>query len=670
MSKESTNLKTSACPLNCWDACSFHVKVENGKVKKVDGNKNHPVTDGKICTRGRMLAERTNDSNRITNPLKKVDGLWQEISWETALTEIAEKLKAVKGTYGPTAVLHSHDYSSNGLLKSVDERFFRAFGGWTQVTGSLCWGAGIEAQMRDFGNSFSHAPEDILNSRHVVIWGRNVARTNMHLFTYLKEAKKQGITITVIDPMKNQTANLADNYICIRPGTDGLLAAGIIKVILDNHQYDAQFVEQHTYGFDSLQSFIKTISLEEVARDTGVSLEEIDGLATLYVNGPTTTFAGLGMQRYKNGGNTIRLIDALGAVSGNIGIPGGGVNYGNLPVGQSFNVDRLALREKQAEIRTFTRMNQMEKTLEVNDPPIKFAIVSRGNPVTQLPNTNVTLEAFNRIDTFVVIDQYMTDTAELADYFLPTTTVFEEEDIYYASMYHSFANYGPKLVEAPGEAKSDLWIWTELAKRLGFGEFFNYTIDEWLEMGTQSLTVDGWSLEELKEVGFAKLPIADVPWADKKFQTPSGKYEFYSLKAELEGDDPEVNLVLPTSKEDAGTGVEKYPYHLLSIHPLRSNHSQHYPLIQGGEKNVVDISREIAISHNLIDGDSVQIRNERGQLDAIVRIDEGLQKDTINIDEGRWKGNGGSVNLLTPSGESDMGKGSILYDCFVAIKKI
>ncbi|MDQ0257578.1 anaerobic selenocysteine-containing dehydrogenase [Evansella vedderi] len=672
MNRNIVQKNVSACPLNCWDACSFHVTVTNGKIIKVEGNKEHPVTDGKICGRGRMLAEKTADPNRITRPMKKTTkGKWESISWDKALMEISTKLREVKREYGPTSVLHSHDYSSNGLLKSVDERFFRAFGGWTKVEGSLCWGAGIEAQIRDFGNSAAHAPEDVLSSRHVVIWGRNVSRTNMHLFRYLKEARKKGISITVIDPMKNQTAKLADNYISIQPGSDGLLAAGVIKVILANHWEDSYFLDNHTYGFETLKKTLDSISLEEVVLKTGVTHKTLELLAEQYSNGPTSTFLGLGMQRYQNGGNTIRIIDALGAVSGNIGKAGGGVNYGHLPVGQSFDVDVLALREKEADIRTFTRMNQAEKTLEVADPPIKFIFVSRGNPVTQLPNSNLTIKAFNKAETVVVIDQYFTDTAELADYVLPSTTVFEEEDIYYASMYHSYVNYGPKLVNPPGEAKSDLWIWTELAKQLDFGRYFDYTIDEWLEMGTKSLREKGWSLEECKRKGYLKLPIEDIPWNNYQFQTPSGKYEFYSLKAKGEGDVPQIQLIPPLEGEERTPGIKgKFPYRLLSLHPLRSNHSQHYPIVAAGDTNVVDVSEEIASDLNLDDGDYVVVKNDRGQIKAVVRIEQGLQKDTINIDEGRWNRFGGSVNILTPSGESDMGKGSILYDCLVTIEKI
>ncbi|MFA9556256.1 molybdopterin-dependent oxidoreductase [Evansella sp. AB-rgal1] len=663
----STNI--SACPLNCWDTCSFQVKIKDKKIEKVSGNKEHPITKGKICNRGVMLVNKTNDPNRVQFPLKKIKGKWEIISWEQALLEIAFKMEQAKDSHGPTSILHSHDYANNGLLKSVDERFFRAFGGYTKVEGSLCWGAGIEAQIRDFGNSASHSPADILNSRNVVIWGRNVSRTNIHLYKYLLEVKKKGTQIIVIDPIKNKTAKIADSFIPLRPGSDGYLAAAIMKVILDKKWENQSFIENHSIGFETLYEELNKYEIDDILAKTGVERKIVEELAKIYVEGPTSTYLGLGMQRYKNGGNTIRLIDALAAISGNIGIPGGGVNYGNLPVGQSFDVSELALRDRQAEIRNFTRMNQGSKILHVTDPPIKVAFVSRSNPLTQLPDTNVAKKAFGRVETVVVMDHYMTDTAQLANYLLPTTTVFEEEDIYYASMYHSYANYGPKLVEPPGEAKSDLWIWTELAKLLGFGEDFRYTIEEWFLLGTKRLRDKGFDLDKLKEIGFLKLPVEDIPWRNYLFQTPSEKYEFYSNKAEGEGEEPTIFVEHPNEETMKSKREKRYPYRLLSLHPLQSNHSQHYPLLNKSTCNKVNVSENIAKRYDLKNGDKVTVKNDLGSLVGIVHIDSGIYDDTINIDEGQWDKFGGSVNVLTPSGQSDMGKGSIQYECFVSIEK-
>jgi anaerobic selenocysteine-containing dehydrogenase len=661
----------SACPLNCWDSCGFVVTVENEKIVKVDGDPDHPITKGKICGRGRMLETRTNSPDRLLYPLKKVNGTFQRITWEQALDEIAEKMNEIKERYGPTAVLHSHDYANNGLLKNLDQRFFNCYGGVTELIGSICWGSGIEAQIWDFGQSWSHSPDDILNSKNIVIWGRNVARTNMHLFHYLQEAKKNGAKLVVIDPIYNATAKIAHDYISIKPGMDGLFAVGIMKEIIRLGLQDQDFIDQYTIGFGDLLETINSISLEEIEAYTEVSRDKMTEMAYLYANGPTSTFIGLGMQRYANGGNTIRLIDALVAVSGNIGIPGGGANFGNLQVGQSFDIAALALPERKTAFRTFTMMEQAEEILNAKNPEIKMIIVTCGNPLTQVPNTNLVKKAFQSVDTVVVIDQFMTDTAEIADYVLPTTTVFEEEDLYYSSMYHHYVNYGPKLVDPPGEAKPDLWIWTELAKRLGFASEFSYTREEFFSLGLGKLQEKGITLETLKEKGHMPLPVQSVPWHDKKFLTPSGKYEFTSNLAKKKGMDGRLKISFPKeSLQNNPALAKKYPYTLLTIHPMRSNHSQHYPFIKALQTVKIEISKDIAEEKGFKENDRAKVFNDRGEVVGLIKIMDKAHPKTINIDEGQWIKFGGSVNVLTSHRVSDNGMGSTLYDCLVNIEKV
>ncbi|WML58283.1 molybdopterin-dependent oxidoreductase [Neobacillus sp. PS2-9] len=658
-------IRKAACPLNCWDSCGFNVTVENYKVVKVEGDPSHPITKGKICGRGRMLETRTNSSQRLLHPLKKINGQFEQISWEQALDEISAKLKGIKEKYGSTAVLHSHDYANNGILKNLDQRFFNCFGGVTELYGSLCWGAGIEAQKWDFGNAYSHEPEDITNSKHIIIWGRNVSRTNMHFYEKLLEVKKKGAKIYVIDPLYNATAKIADQYISVKPGMDGLLAAAIIKEMLRLGLEDRQFIEQYTHGFPDLAALLVEISMEQLSEMTEVPLEVITQLAQIYADKPTATYMGLGLQRYTNGGNTIRFIDALVAISGNIGVAGGGANYANLQVGQSFVFDELTLPSRKQNHRQFSIMKQAEEVLAAVDPEIKMIIVTCGNPITQVPDTNVVEKAFSSVETLVVIEQFMTDTARLADYVLPTTTAFEEEDIYYSSMYHHYVNYGPKLVTSPGEAKSDLWIWTELARRLGFGEDFNFSREEWLKMTFQSLEKKGVTFEQLKEQQTLELPVDKIPWQDYRFQTPTGKFEFTSL---LGGS---LKLSVPEeSKWKNPKLAEYFPYHLLTIHPLRSNHSQNYHLLPSKPKVKVEVASNIAEQKKLQNGDLVRVWNERGEVSGFISVLAAAHPNTINIDEGIWKEFGGSVNKLTSNRKSDNGLGSTLFDCLVNIEKV
>jgi len=659
-------IRQAACPLNCWDSCGFHVTVENDRVTKVAGDPSHPITQGKICGRGRMLETRTNSSQRLLHPLKKINGQFEQISWEQALHEIAEKLKDIKETYGSTAVLHSHDYANNGLLKNLDQRFFNCYGGVTELYGSLCWGAGIEAQKWDFGAAYSHNPNDLHHSKNIIIWGRNVARTNMHFYEKLLEAKKRGAKLIVIDPIFNATAKIADEYISIKPGMDGLLAAGIIKEMLRLGLEDRAFIEQSTLGFEDVVQLLGTLTLAEISEMAEVPCEVMTHLAQVYADKPTSTFMGLGLQRYKNGGNTIRLIDALVASSGNIGIAGGGANYANLQVGQSFVFEELTLPNRRQKQRQFSIMKQAEGVLTAKDPGIQMIVVTCGNPLTQVPDTQVVEEAFSSVPTLVVIDQFMTDTAKLAEYVLPTTTAFEEEDIYYSSMYHHYVNYGPKLVSAPGEAKPDLWIWTELAKRLGFGADFDFTRKQFLQMAFQALEKKGVSLETLMEKHTLELPVTAVPWQDRQFTTPSGKYEFTARLGQ-------ERLTLAVPEESKWTNpelAEKYPYSLLTIHPMRSNHSQNYHLLGANLQLKVEVAQNIADNLGLQKGDFVRVWNDRGFVTGYLSILSSAHPNTINIDEGIWKQLGGSVNNLTSSRASDNGLGSTLYDCLVNIEKI
>ncbi len=666
-----TKVFHAACPLNCWDSCGFKVTVEDGKVIKVEGDRDHPITKGKICGRGRMLEKRVNSGERLLYPLKKIAGEFERISWEQALDEIAEKLKGYKEKYGSTSVLHSHDYANGGLLTNLDSRFFNCFGGVTELTGSLCWGSGIEAQNWDFGDAYSHAPGDLMNSKSIVIWGRNVARTNMHLYEELQKAKKAGASLYVIDPIFNATAKIADQYISIKPGFDGLLAAGIIKEMLRLGLEHKEFIKQHTVGFQDVKELLQTVSLEYIQMVTEVPAETITRLARIYAERPVATLFGLGMQRYANGGNTIRLIDALVAISGNIGVAGGGANYANKQVGQSFDIEALTLPHRKTASRTFSMMKQAEGILTAKKPEVKMAIVTCGNPLTQLPDTNKTREAFASLETLVVVDQYLTDTAEMADYVLPVTAAFETEDVYYSSMYHHYVNHGPKLVEPPGEVRTDAWIWTELANRLGFGEDFAYSREEFLQMGLSPLTEYEITLESLREKKFAELPVSHIPWRDWKFKTSSGKYEFTSQAAEKAGLNGKLTLALPVESKWTNPSLAgKYPYSLLSIHPLRSNHSQNYHLLGGTPGVKIEIASDIANEKEITEGDEVFVWNDRGRLNGKVSILKNAHPGTINIDEGNWQKFGGSVNLLTADRESDNRQGSTLYDCLVNIQKL
>ena len=662
----------TACPLNCYDVCGLVVTIENKKIIKIAGDKEHPITQGKICGKGKMLLDRLNDSKRLLYPLKKIGNDFVRVSWDEALQEISEKMQEVKASFGPTAILHSYDYSSGGLLKGLDQRFFNFFGGFTEVIGSLCWGAGVQAQQYDMGNALSHDVSDIKNAKTIVVWGRNVTDTNQHLLPFLQEAKQKGTKLIVINPVKNGIAKLADTHIAIRPGMDGILALLVSKIIIEKSWVDRDFISAHSIGFEQFKQEVEQLNISEISKEIGVDPSLIDQLAIAFSQRkPVMTFLGLGMQRYANGGNTIRAIDALAAISGNIGISGGGVNYANLSVGRSFNWAELTRSDVRKQYRTFARSTQADEILNAVDPPIKMAFITRSNAVNQLPNYQQTIKALEQIPTKVVIEMFMTETAKMADYILPSAAVFEEEDIHYGSMFHGVIRYGPQIVEPKGEAWSDLKIWTELSKKLGLTGF-DKSVDEFLELALKDLNQHGLDLAAIKNVKQFVLPIQTISWSDKKFTTPSGKFEFFSEQAKREGLSPTAGLVYPHESWQYQPELKrKYPYNLLSIHPTKSLHSQHHFFLRKkGDLPSVIISERVAMLHEIKTGDRIKLYNDRGEIVGKAKIQIGNQQDTILLEEGWSTDSGANANLLTANKLSDMGNGSVQYDCAVMIAKV
>lgn len=654
----------TVCPLNCFDSCSLIVKVEEGKITAIGGNHEHPLTQGFICQKGRALAERVYSPDRVTQPLLKRGDAWQRVSWQDAYGVWAEKLSRAKEQYGSLAVLHHFDYGSNGLLRSLDQRFFNVFGGVTVPSGSLCWGSGVSAQRYDFGGHYSHSWRDLLNSRTIILWGRDPLVTNLHLVPFLKQAKEHGAKLIVINPTRVKSADLADEYVCVKPGTDAALALGMAYVILEDRLLDLSFVQEHVHGFAEYATMVKEFSPQRASEICGVASDKIINLARNYAKQkPGAIIFGYGLQRYANGGNTVRAIDSLAAITGNIGIPGGGANYAH-QYNKGLFAD-LTLQDKAKLHREVPFPLLGSKIPELN-PPLKVAVVSRSNPVSQHPDTAGFLRAFRSIDFKVTIDFYLNDTAQESDLFLPCTTVFEEEDLIVTS-WNEYLGYAPKLIEPIGQAKPDPVIFSELANLMGFGDYFSKSPTELLEEAMSPLQERyGLSLDELRKQGWARNPVAeDVAWSEWKFLTPSGKIELFSEQAAVETGEGTGRYTPP--QESGSTTLRDFPLHFLTPHPAHSLHSQfneakdNYPELE--------IHGETAGSYYLRDGDLAIVESPRGQLLCRVKLNSRLRLDTVSVSEGKWLKFGGGVNFLTPTFLPDMGEGVPYYDCRCQLRK-
>ncbi len=653
----------SACPLDCFDACGFLVKVEDGKVIEVKGDPEHPVTRGAICSKGRAHIERMYSQDRLKTPLLKRGEGFEEITWNDSIEIITDKIKHVMKKSGPQAIMHIFDCGYSGLSKSVDEMFFNHLGGVSvpSSVGSLCWKAGIVAQKIDFGSPKGHSADDLSGSKYMIIWGRNPAATNIHFARAIKAVQKNGGKVVCIDPFRTKTAAMADWHVQVKPGGDGALAFSVARILIEKGYVDQAFVENHTLGYKDYFEAVMAFDMSIAEERTGLPLEVIERLADEYGKAkPASIVLGYGMQRYVNGGNNIRAIDALGAITGNIGISGGGVTYANKSIamyveGYGPESESLALQS-----RTYKPAQAASFILNACDPEVEFLWIAKANPVVQVPNTDQMIEALKKTDFCVVVDMFMTDTAREADLVLPATSIFEESDFIYSSMYSPYLVYANKCVEAPDGMIGEYELFRMLAERLALEAYPNVERDVFFERAFKPLTqAFDLEYESLKTAPFA-IDVEAVPWANRVFDTPSGKFEFVSESAAALGLE-KTTCYDPGKLNEAG-----YPLRLITPHDASSMHSQHYRNHDGVPK--VHVSPEEAQAQAIVSGDAVEVISRTGRLSCEAVVDSAILQGTVKIIEGTWR-RVGAVNTLTEPLTCAFGDQAAYYDTFVKLSK-
>jgi len=420
--------------------------------------------------------------------------------------------------------------------------------------------------------------------------------------------------------------------------------------------YDKVFVNNYSNGFDSYLKYVQSLNLDDLINKTGISLENIKELTDLYAKEkPSSIILGYGLQRYYNGGKNIRFIDALAALSGNIGIAGGGVTYANKYTSEW--VDNSYVNNTlQYELPTFKRSLFSQYVLEDKPGKIKGIFVTTSNPVLQLPDITKTIEAFKSIPFKVVIDHFLTDTAQLADYVLPCTHIYEEEDFIFSSMWQPYFYYTERVLSPRQDVKSEFEIFSLLAKKMNMISFLEKYPHEktFLEISLAPLLKNmGLSLDDIQGKRL-KLDGNEIPWKNKIFATPSKKFQFIN---------PIENDLQFISYED-----DNYPLHLLSLHPKHSLHSQHF--IDENSETLPKIygSSQTFNEYNVCDGAEITIYSKSGRIKGIVSIDEGIRLGVLMVYEGWWLKNQG-VNHLTPIGVSDIGNQAVFNNCMCKIYK-
>ena len=649
-----------ACPLDCFDACGLLAEVEDGRVTGLRGDPDHPLTRGRICVKGKRLQERLYHPQRILTPRLKVRDRWEAISWEAAIDLMARRFTRTIEQHGSRSILYYADSGYGGLVKSIDQLFFRCLGGASIPRGSLCWAAGIAAQRYDFGDVRGHAFQDLVNARCILLWGRNPVATNPHCVPFLQKARRQGARLVVIDPLETLSARQADLHLQPRPGTDGALALGMAHHLLATGRIDRDFLAGRTLGFRRFRDSLQAFTPDKAAAITGLTAGAICRLAELYADHtPASIIIGMGLQRYANGGHTVRCIDALAALTGNIGRPGGGANYANRSIARW--IDRTGgagPRRPVHRTRTFPLAHMARFIRTANDPPVTVAMFAKANPLVQMPDLEALQAALSGVPFKIVIDMFMTDTARAADLVLPCTSILEEEDLVFSSMFSPYLNYSGRAVPPPEGMIGEYELYRQLARRMGLHDYPDIPAGDFLVNAIRPLTRDfGLTIEDLQTAPF-KIPDNDVPWQGGDFDTPSGRYEFYSARALEDGGHPLPAYVAPH------TASSDYPLRLLTPHHPHSMHSQHFAFRD--DRPVVSIHPDDAARYGLESGQLVRVASPRGRIAARLEPKTGVLPGIVKIDQGWWH-RSGSVNCLTSDTLSDMGENAAYFETFCRI---
>lgn len=661
----------TVCPRNCYCTCGMLVTLdEHDAIVRIEGDPLNPATGGQVCLKGLSYARRqTYDDRLLTPQRRRPDGGFEPVSWDVALSDIGRRLTDIRAAHGPSAVLYYEGSGSHGALGGLSQAFWHQFGGCTTTHGDLCWPAGLEATRLTYGDNRHSHPRLTTDSRFVLIWGHNPAETNVHFWRLLLDAQGRGAVLAVIDPRSTDTTDAADIHLQPKPGTDAALAMGLARVIVDAQRHDAAFLARHGHGVDAYLARLADYPLDRVATITGIDAGAIADLALAYAHTrPALLAAGFGLQRHHRAGQTMRAVALLPALTGNVGIPGGGFQYANLA---SHCLRELPLPPEPAGRRSIP-VSQVARHLETLDaPPVRAAWVERGNPASQNPAAPRLRRALAGLDLVVVVDQFMTDTAALAHYVLPAKTLFEEEDLVTA-YWHPYLQWRAKVSDPPGEVRAETEIWRSLCAWFGYDtSWFPTDRTAWL----RALLPAGHeaAIERLRREPLNLSGWGDVAFADFAFPTPSGRIEFESAEAAARW-----GVAPVPAYERLGEGPDspqraEFPLQLLSCKTRERIHSQFGNLdwIRGVERPAaVDIHPDDARARGLADGAVVRVWNARGEIRLPARITAGIRPGVVHVREGRCHPSDPDVNALTDEGLTDMNHGATFYECLVEVARV
>ena len=667
-----------ACPHDCPDTCALVTTVQDGVAVKLQGNPAHPHTAGVLCTKVSRYIERNDHAERLTHPMKrrgpKGSGQFERVTWDEALDGIVSRLKQLK--HSETIVPYSYA-GTMGLVQgeSMDRRFFHQLGA-SLLDRTICSTAGGEALGFTLGGKVGMRVEFFAESKLILIWGSNSIGSNLHFWRHAQAAKRAGARLVCIDPRKTETADKCDEHIALLPGTDAALAFALMHELIVNDWLDHDYIAQHTLGWEALRERALQWPPARAAEVCGVPEAQILALARAYgTTKPAAIRLNYGMQRVRGGGNAARAIASLPALVGAWRERAGGLL---LSSSGQFPVDRAALQRPDLLAGRTPRTVNMVRIGDAltgdaaalsNGPPIEAIVVYNSNPVAVAPDSAKVAAGFAREDLFcVVLEQFPTDTADHADYLLPATTQLEHWDIH-TSYGHTDVLLNKPAVAPRGEARSNAWVFRELARRMGFDDPCFQEDDE--ALCRAAFAEGAIDYAQLEAQGFTSVHVSEAPFANGRFPTPSGRCEFVSARLQALGQDGLPDHV--PNWEAVGSSTE-FPLAMISPPARNFLNSTFVNVISLRAIEVeplLEIHADDAAARGIADGDTVRVFNARGEHRCRAEVSRRARPGVVHGMGIWWRKfglDGTNVNQLTSQRLTDLGRGPTFYDCLVQVE--
>jgi anaerobic selenocysteine-containing dehydrogenase len=682
----TTQVVRAACPHDCPDTCAMLVTVKDGVAVKVQGDPSMPFTEGTLCTKVAHYLERTYSPDRVLFPQKRIgrkgEGRFRRIGWDQALDEIAARLKAV-AEEDPQGILPCNYAGTMGMLQysSMDRRFFHRLGA-SQLERTLCSSAGKAGIKATLGGSYGMDPERFDESRLILIWGSNPIVSNLHFWSRAQEAKRRGARLIAIDPYRSLTAEKCNQHIALLPGTDAALALGMMHVLIAEDLVDRDYLSKYTIGFDALKKrVLEEYEPSRVASICGIRVEEVVQLGRDYGRTkPAGIRLNYGMQRHAGGGIAARTIACLPALVGAWRDAAGGIV---LTTADFYGFDQAKLERPDLLKKKTRAINHaaLGDALTSAKPPVRAMIVYNNNPVAVCPDSSKVVAGFAREDLFtVVMDSFMTDTADYADIVLPATTQLEHDDVH-KSYGHLYVLANNAAIAPLGESLPNIEVFRRLAERMGFDEpCFRDSDDDVARqaLGSGHRNLEGISWELLKERGWQRLNVAErfAPFAQGGFPTPSGKCELHSEALAKQGIDPLPFYNPPAESVSSNPQLAaRYPLSFLS--PPRRNFLNssfaNLPRFREADKEPeIELHPADAAQRGLRDGERVRVFNDRGSFRAVARVNGKPRRGVVVALSVWWKKfapDGKNANDVTSQRTADLGGAATFYDCLVEVEK-